>query len=51
MNLPPDILAAAQATRTTFGPGVKLLFVADEATGETKGNPVWDDTAAVDSSH
>jgi len=48
MTLPPDILTAAQATRATFGQGVKLLFVADHRTGESKGNPAWDDPCSND---
>lgn len=44
-DIPPSILAAAQQTRALFGDKVKLLFVADERTGETKGNAKWDDPA------
>ena len=47
MKLPNDVLQRAQATRATFGPGVKLLFVVDTDTGETRGNPAWDECRAL----
>ena len=43
MTIPAELLAIAQATRATFGPGVKLLHVCDEASGQHSGNRVWDD--------
>lgn len=41
--LPPSILAIARQTRDVFGPGVRMLFAADEATGQTWGNDKADD--------
>ena len=42
--IPAELLAIAQATRATFGDGVRLKFAAWK--GGSAGNPAYDDPGA-----
>ncbi len=41
-TIPAELLAIARQARDIFGAKVKLKFAADDATGQTWGNPGYD---------